>query len=202
MQTASLILGVLALSLIFVPILNVFLSPMLGVAALVMGLISGSAARRAGQDSHRATAGATTGAIALVLGLLLVAGIYVTVSRLITSFTEDAAIESQVDERFGKLSDDLRKDLDERIELQVKEGLERERLDRQEKWKRDHPDIPPDPLGRQFEDRMDEWMEWLEQMPLRPAEPFGPGGPHEGMDAPIAPAPIAPAPIAPVPTPP
>lgn len=190
MQTAALILGILALAFIFVPILNLVLSPMFGVSALVMGLISASSAKKEGQDTQRAVAGATTGLIALLLSVLLIAAVVLGILRIADAAREDAAIDDRVDQRFQTLEEDLREDLREEIRKDVREEMESERRKRAEKWLRDHPDFPPGEAWKQhFEERMDDWIDWIDQMPVHPdpmdpkaEQPFGHGGPHQGSE--------------------
>lgn len=197
MQTAALILGVLALAFIFVPVLNLMLSPMLAVSALVMGLISSSGAKRKGEDSQRGTAGATTGAIALVLSLLLIGGLALTVMKMVGEGREKASVTEQVDRRFDELESGLREDISDEIRDEVREQMDREREERARKWLEEHPHMPPGEAWKQhFEERMDDWIRWIEQMPLTPDPAFGPGGPFEGTEPAGPPLPPPPEPVA------
>lgn len=73
LAVAALVLGVLGLSLALNPVLFLLAVPV-GLAALVLGVLGVSHAREAGAGKGQAIAGAITGGLAAVLGLLWIAG--------------------------------------------------------------------------------------------------------------------------------
>ncbi len=73
LATAALVLGVLGLSLALNPVLFLLAVPV-GLAALVLGVLGTGRARELRVGKGQAIAGAITGGLAAVLGLLWIAG--------------------------------------------------------------------------------------------------------------------------------
>jgi hypothetical protein len=166
MQTASLVLGILALAFLFLPGFNLVLSPMLGVAALVMGLISRKSATDAKEDATRGTAGLATGAIALALSIGLIGGCYVLIKDSGCCDWKEKRAAAGVDDRFEELSEEFKEDMREEIRREVREEMERTRQDRIQDFKNRQP-WTDEELREQFEERIDDWIDWFEQMPIQ-----------------------------------
>ena len=164
MQTAALILGILALAFLFVPGANIVLSPMLGTAALVLGLIGRRAALARKEDGFMGKAGFVTGVVALVVSLIL---IFVLVGLIKSSCKDcksgcDWGRKDDVSElRYEDLPPKLRKELRDEVRKEVAREMEKAREDRLEYWKNRDPE-----WKESFEKRVEEWVEWLDMMPI------------------------------------
>jgi hypothetical protein len=185
MQVAALILGILALAFLFVPVANVVLSPMMGTAALVLGLIGHRAALAAKEDGIMGKAGYITGLVALVVSVALI----ITVVSLIRSRC-DGCDWSKKDEKveltYEQLPDELKKEIRDEVRREVHEEMERARQDRIEQLKKDRP-WTDEQWRKALEERFDEWVDWLDTMPLHEdveAEPATPGAPPDAPDPP------------------
>lgn len=168
MQTAALILGILALAFLFVPVANVIVSPMFGIAALVLGLISHRAALARKEDGIRGKAGFITGVAALAISIVLI----IVIVGLIRSACDkcssgcDWGRKSEVsDLRYEDLPDELKKEIRDEVRLEVRKEMAREREERAERWKSGKP-WTDEEWRKAFEERIDEWVEWFDKMPI------------------------------------
>jgi hypothetical protein len=166
MQTASLILGVLALALLFLPGANLVLSPMMGVAALVMGLISRKTAREKKEDATLAQAGFTTGLIALACSIALIGACAAIVKHSGYKWKEHKHFSKEVDVDFEELSEEFKEELREEIRREIAQEMERAHKDKMHHWKNQEP-WSDEEWREDFEERLDEWAEWLEDMPIQ-----------------------------------
>lgn len=165
MQTASLILGVLALAFLFLPGANLVLSPMMGVAALVMGLIGKKQAREKDEDTMMGSAGFITGIIALGLSIVLIGACVGIVKHSGCPFKDKKKALHGVSVEFGELSDEFRQELREEIRREIEQEMERAEKERIRHWKQTKP-WSDEEWRKDFEERLDEWVEWIEEMPL------------------------------------
>lgn len=166
MQIASLILGILALAFLFLPGANLVLSPMMGVAALVMGLIGQRAARARDEDTIMGRAGFITGLVALAVSLVLISACAIIVkSGKCCNWKDRSRKKEKVQVEFHELSKEFRRELREEIRREVEQEMERARKDRIENWKKPEP-MTHEEWEERFEERMDEWIEWIELMPI------------------------------------
>jgi len=186
MQVASLILGILSLAFLFLPGANLILSPMLGVAALVMGLLGWRSARRKGEDAVMGTAGLASGAIGLVLSLVLIGGCYKLVREGGREWRRSRTISEQVEKKFEGLSEDLRHDMREEMKHEIEQEMERVRQERIRNWKNREP-WTDEEWKQSFDKWMDRWVEWVEMMPVIP-----PGEEGEAIQTEPPPAPPPP----------
>jgi len=182
MQVAALILGILALAFLFVPVANIVLSPMMGIAALVLGLIGHRAALAAKEDAIMGKAGYITGAVALVVSV----GLIITLVALIRSGCDECCDWSKKDRKidltYEQLPDSLKKEIRDEVRREVREEMERARRDRLENrpW--------TDEKGRKaVEERIDEWLEWLDTMPIHEDVKAEPPDQEPPPDVPLPP---------------
>ncbi|MBW2261246.1 MAG: DUF308 domain-containing protein [Deltaproteobacteria bacterium] len=170
MQTAALILGILALAFLFVPGANIVLSPMMGIAALVLGLISRRDALARKEDAIMGKAGFITGLVALVISLLLIFTLVALIKHVgcgdCSSGCDWGRDAKQAEVKLEHLSDELKKELREEVRREVALEMKRARENRIRNWKNREP-WTDEEWRETFEERVDEWIEWFDVMPIR-----------------------------------
>ena len=169
MQTAALILGILALAFLFVPGANIVLSPMMGIAALVLGLISRRDALARQEDAIMGKAGFITGLVALVLSLVLIFALVALIKHVgcgdCSSGCDWGRDAKQAEVTFEQLPDEFKQELRDEVRREVTQEMERARQDRIRNWKNREP-WTDEEWRETFEQRVDEWVDWLDMMPI------------------------------------
>ncbi|MCH7231045.1 DUF4190 domain-containing protein [Glycomyces sp. L485] len=98
----ALVLGILALVLAFIPLVNV-VSFVLGPLAIIFGIVGLVAGRRRGTGKGMSIAGIVMGALALVIGIVM----YVLVFNVASEACEDEGYSGNVEECLEELQSEL-----------------------------------------------------------------------------------------------
>jgi hypothetical protein len=98
LPTAALIVGILALALFWFVLYGI----PLGLLAITLGVIGRIQGKRGGSNTSRATTGTILGAVALVFGILLIAGWTVLFHKVQDTLTGKSVTPAQVDARITR----------------------------------------------------------------------------------------------------